>query len=278
MFWALRGGGGNFGVVTSFLYQAHRVSAVYAGPIFWDIGRAGEIMRWYREWLASAPEELCCFLGLKMVPSVDPFPREIWGRRICALISCYDGPVEAGEKAMQPVREAFPEPLLDGMGPMPFPAVQAMFDPLLPKGLQWYWKGDFFRELSDEAIDTHLLHAQKSPPGLSFMHLYPIDGAVHRVASQDTAWRYRDVTWSMVIAGVDPDPKKATDLVEWGHSYWEALHPFSAGGAYVNFLMDDEGQARVKAAYGDNYARLAAIKGRYDPANLFRVNQNIHPA
>jgi FAD/FMN-containing dehydrogenase len=278
LFWALRGGGGNFGVVTSFLFKAHPVGVVYAGPIFWDVSQAGHIMRWYREFLPSAPEQLCCFLGLKTVPSTDPFPREIWGRKICALISCYNGPVESGEQALMPVRKAFPDILLDAMGPMPFPALQAMFDPLLPKGLQWYWKGDFFRELSDEAIDLHLAHAAKAPPGLSLMHLYPIDGAVHRVEPGGTAWRYRDVTWSMVIAGIDPDPQKAPTLIEWARSYWRALHPFSAGGGYVNFIMDDEDQARVEASYGANYERLKAIKKKYDPDNLFRVNQNIRLA
>ena len=278
LLWALRGGGGNFGIVTSFLFKAHPVSGVYAGPIFWDASQAGKIMRWYREFLPSLPEELTCFLGLKSVPSTEPFPRELWGRKICALISCYNGSAEAGERAMMPVRKAFPDTLLDWMGPMPFPALQALFDPLLPKGLQWYWKGDFFRELPDEAIDLHLSYAEKRPPGLSLMHLYPIDGAVHRVAPEDTAWRYRDVTWSMVIAGIDPDPKNARSLVEWGRSYWQALHPFSAGGAYVNFMGDDEDQTRVKAAYGKNYDRLAGIKKKYDPENLFRVNHNIRPA
>ena len=278
LFWALRGGGGNFGIVTSFLFNAHPVSTVYAGVIFWDLAQAGQIMRWYREFLPSAPADLSCFLGLKSIPSTEPFPREIWGRRTCALISCYNGPIEAGERAMMPARKAFPKVLLDFMGPMPFPALQAMFDPLLPKGLQWYWKGDFFRELSDEAIDVHMAHAEQAPAGLSLMHLYPIDGAVHRIAPEDTAWNHRDVTWSMVIAGIDPDPKNAPRLIEWGRSYWKALHPLSAGAGYVNFIMDDEDQSRVKTAYGTNHDRLASIKKKYDPANLFRVNHNIRPA
>lgn len=278
LFWALRGGGGNFGIVTSFLFRAHPVSTVYAGPIFWDVAYAHEVMQWYRDFLPDAPEQLCSFFGLKTVPSTDPFPRDIWGKRICALISCYNGDVEAGERAMKPVREALPDPLLDAMGPMPFPALQALFDPLLPKGLQWYWKGSFVKELPDEAIDVHLAHAQETPSELSLVHLYPIDGAVHRVAPDQTAWCCRDATWSMVIAGIDPDPQKAPELVRWGRDYWQALTPFTSGGAYVNFLMDDEGEARVKATYGENYDRLAGIKAKYDPANLFRVNQNIPPA
>ena len=278
LYWALRGGGGNFGVVTSFLFSAHPVGSVYAGPIFWDLAHTRTIMRWYRECLPAFVEELYVFLGLKTVPATDPFPSEIWGRSICALICCYNGSVEAGQRAMKPIRDVLPEPLLDWVAPMSFPALQALFDPLLPKGLQWYWKGDFVKDLTDDAIEVHLAHAKKIQGNRSLMHLYPIDGAVHRVAPGGTAWRFRDVTWSMVIAGIDPDPKIAPKLVEWGRTYWNAVHPFSAGGVYVNFMMDNEGQSRVKASYGDNYERLAEIKAKYDPANLFRVNQNIYPA
>ena len=278
LFWALRGGGGNFGVVTSFLYRAHPVTNVYAGPIFWDIRHAKTIMRFYRDFLPKAPEKLCPFLGLKTVPSAAPFPEEIWGKRICALISCYDGPAAEGEAAMRPVRDALPKPLLDGMCEMPFTTLQSLFDPLLPKGLQWYWKGDFVKDLSDAAIDTHVEHASKSPSALSLMHLYPIDGAVHRVGVQDTAWNCRDATWSMVICGIDPDPAKADALKAWGRRYWEAVHPHNLGGGYVNFMMDDENDGRVEATYGANYQRLAEVKKKYDPNNFFRVNQNIRPA
>lgn len=276
LLWALRGGGGNFGIVTSFRFRAQPVDMVYAGPIFWDFGHAGDIMQWYRDFLPNCPEELYIFLGLKTVPAAEPFPRDIWEKRICALICCYTGDAEAGERALQPVREALPEPLLDGMGPMPFPALQTMFDPLLPKGLQWYWKGDFVRNLPDGAIDEHLAHTREIPGALSLMHLYPIDGAVHRVAAEATAWRFRDATWSMVIAGIDSDPGMAPELVQWGRDYWNAVHPFTEGAAYVNFMMDDEGDARIRATYGANYERLQAIKAKYDPDNLFRVNQNIH--
>ncbi len=151
-----------------------------------------------------------------------------------------------------------------------------MFDPLLPKGLQWYWKGDFIKELTDEAIEAHLEHAAQTPSELSLMHLYPIDGAVHRVGQGETAWSYRDVTWSMVIAGIDPDPANAEALTTWAKGYWEAIHPHAMGGGYVNFMME-EGEDRIKATYGDNYKRLVDIKRKYDPINLFRVNQNIKP-
>ena len=276
IFWALRGGGGNFGVVTSFVYQAHPVSTVYAGPIFWEAKDARRVMQWYREFLPQAPVELSSFFGLKTVPSTDPFPKEIWGKKICALISCYSGPLEKAEEAMEPIRKELPSPILDWTGPMPFPALQSLFDPLLPKGLQWYWKGDFVKELSDKAIDVHLEHAAKAPSELSLMHLYPIDGAVHHVGRTETAWNCREATWSMIIAGIDPDPAKAGALTAWAKEYWEAVHPYTLGGAYVNFMME-EGEDRIRATYGENYDHLVAIKNKYDPTNFFRVNQNIKP-
>ena len=278
LFWGLRGGGGNFGVVTSFVFRAHPVGMVYAGPIFWDQAQAGEIMRWYRDFLPKAPAELGIFLGLKTVPSTDPFPREHWGRRACALISCYAGTQAEGEAAMRPARTELPAPLFDWMSQMPFPALQGLFDGLLPKGLQWYWKGDFVRELTDAAIEEHLRQAAKTPSELSLMHLYPIDKAVQVVEPTDTPWGARDATWSMVIAAIDPDPAKAGALKSWAKAYWDAVHRYNLGGGYVNFMSDDEGEGRVKASYGANFDRLVMVKRKYDPANLFRVNQNINPA
>ena len=277
LFWALRGGGGNFGVVTRFLYRAHAVKDVYAGPLFWKIEDAREVMRAYRTFLPRAPERLGAFLGLKRVPSTAPFPEELWGRRICALFSCFNGSAEEGERALRPLREVLPKPILDGMSTMPFPAMQSLFDGLLPKGLQWYWKSDFVKTLSDEAIERHIAHASRSPSELSLMHLYPIDGAVHRVGVKDTAWSFRDATWAMVICAIDPDPKNAEALVGWARDYWNAVHPHNLAGGYVNFMSQDESQGRVREAYGPNYQRLAAIKKKYDPQNLFSVNQNIPP-
>lgn len=276
LLWALRGGGGNFGVVTSFMYQAHPVSTVYGGPIFWELKDARRVMQWYREFLPQAPVELSPFLHLGTVPSTDPFPKDIWGKKNCALVACYTGPLEKAEEAIRPLRQELPTPILDWMGPMPFPALQSLFDPLLPKGLQWYWKGDFVKELSDKAIDVHVEHFLKVPTELSVMHMYPIDGAVHRVGRNETAWNCREATWSMVITGIDPDPAKAGAVTAWAKGYWEAVHPYTLGGAYVNFMME-EGEDRIRATYGDNYDRLVAIKKKYDPTNFFRVNQNIKP-
>jgi FAD/FMN-containing dehydrogenase len=278
LFWALRGGGGNFGVVTSFLFRAHPVGTVYAGPVFWLAKDAKAVMRAYREFLPTAPEELGTFVGLKTVPPMDPFPKEHWGKRACAVISAYNGPAAEGEKAIAPLLKAVPAPIFNWMGAMPFPAIQALFDPFFPKGLQWYWKGDFVKSLPDQAIDAHIAQAAEAPSALCLMHLYPIDGAVRRVAKDATAWSTRDATWSMVIAGIDPEPKQADALKAWGRAYWKAVHPFNLEAAYVNFMMDDEAAGRVQATYGDNYARLVLVKAKYDPQNFFRVNQNIRPA
>jgi FAD/FMN-containing dehydrogenase len=277
LFWALRGGGGNFGVVTSFLYAAHPVSTIFGGPIFWELEEAARVMKWYRQFLTRAPLELSPFVHLGTVPSADPFPKHLWGKKTCALVVCYTGPMEKAEETIKPIRQELPPPMLDWMGPMPFPVLQGLFDPLLPKGMQWYWKGDFVQELPDRAIELHIEHVRKVPTELSIAHIYPIDGAVHKVGRQETAWNYRDATWSMVICGIDPDPAKAPALKAWARSYWDALHPYNLGGGYLNFMMD-EGEERIRATYGGNYDRLVSIKMKYDPTNFFRVNQNIKPA
>ena len=278
LFWAIRGGGGNFGVVTSFLFQAHPVKMVYAGPIFWDAMHAKAVMSAFRDFLPAAPEDLGIFVGLKTVPSMDPFPSEGWGKRACAIIGSYNGSTADGQRALAPLLEALPPPIFNWMGEMPFPAINALFDPFFPKGLQWYWKGDFVQTLPDEAIERHIVEAAKAPTELCLMHLYPIDGAVRRVPHGATPWAARDASFSMVIAGISPSPQDADALKGWGRAYWKAIHPFNMGGGYVNFMFDDEADGRLLAAYGDNYARLAAAKMKYDPQNLFRVNQNIAPA
>ena len=278
LFWAIRGGGGNFGVVTSFLFQGQPVKMVYAGPIFWDAVHAKAVMRTYRDFLPAAAEDLGIFVGLKTVPSMEPFPKEGWGKRACVVIGSYNGSAADGQRAMAPLLDALPAPIFNWMGEMPFPAINALFDPFFPKGLQWYWKGDFVKSLPDEAIDRHIDEAAKAPTELCLMHLYPIDGAVRRVARDATPWGARDASFSMVIAGISPDPQDAEALKSWGRAYWKAVHPYNMGGGYVNFMFDDEADGRVQAAYGDNFARLAAAKMKYDPTNLFRVNQNIAPA
>jgi len=277
LFWALRGGGGNFGVVTSFLFRAHPAKIVFAGPIFWDAKDAKKVMTTYRDFIPNAPEELGLFVGLKTVPPTDPFPKEHWNTRACALIGAFNGPVATGQTLMASLLKNLPAPLFNWMGEMPWTAINSLFDPFFPKGLQWYWKGDFVKALSDEAIDVHIANALKAPTPFCLMHLYPIDGAVRRVAKDATPWVARDASWSMVIAAISPDPKDAAALRAWGRAYWEAIHPFNLQGAYVNFMDADEAANRVQLSYGDNYARLTTIKTKYDPSNLFRVNQNIKP-
>jgi FAD/FMN-containing dehydrogenase len=275
LFWALRGGGGNFGVVTSLLFRLHPVATVYAGPMIWPIEQAAEILRWYRDYIKEAPDDITGFFAILNVFPGPPFPEAWHAKNACAIVWCCTYPQPQAEQAFAPIRTRFP-PAIDFVGPRPYPALQRMFDYRLPPGMQWYWRADFVNELSDAAIAKHIEFGTQLPSLRSTMHLYPINGAAGRVGRNDTAWSYRESTWSSVIAGLDPDPASAAKLREWTVAYWEAIHPYSAGGAYVNMMME-EGQERVQASYRDNYTRLVAIKNKYDPANLFRMNQNIRP-
>jgi FAD/FMN-containing dehydrogenase len=276
LFWAVRGGGGNFGVVTAFRFQAHPADIDYAGPMLWPLEDAAEMMRWWSDFIVEAPNDVYGFFAFLTVPPGPPFPEHLHLKKMCGVVWCYSGPAKKAEKVFQPIR-GFKKPALDLVGPIPHPVLQSMFDGLYPPGLQWYWKADFVRTLSDKAIALHVEHAAKLPTMHSTMHLYPIDGAASRVKNSATPWSYRDAKWAAVIVGVDPDPANKEKISSWARAYWEALHPYSAGGAYVNFMME-EGEDRIRATYGKNYARLAKIKKKYDPANLFRVNQNIKPA
>jgi FAD/FMN-containing dehydrogenase len=276
LFWAIRGGGGNFGVVTSFLFRLHEVDTVVAGPTFWPVELGAEVLSVYREFLPQAPRELNGFFAFATVPPGPPFPEEIHLRKVCGVVWCHTGTEEEAAAAMAPLLDALPEPLMHGPAPMPHPAIQSAFDELYAPGDQWYWRADFVKEIPDEAVEIHARFGAELPTMKSTMHLYPIDGAAHDVGPSDTAWSYRDATYGAVFAGVDPDPANVDAIRRWSVDYQEALHPYSAGGAYVNMMMD-EGQERVRASYRDNYDRLAGIKATYDPGNLFRVNQNIQP-
>ena len=275
LFWAIRGGGGNFGVVTSFTFRAHPVSIVQAGPTFWPLEQTADVMRWWSEFILQAPRELNGFFTTMTVPPADFLPAELHFQKVCGVIWCYAGDEAGATEALAPVHDVG-TPLLHGVGPAPFPAVQSLFDGFYCPGLQWYWRADFVKEFPDAAIEQHVEFADRLPTLHSAMHMYPIDGAVHDVANSDTPFGYRDANWAEVIVGVDPDPANASLVRDWTVDYWDATHPYSAGGAYVNFMMD-EGHARVRASYGDNYDRLAKAKGAYDPGNVFRVNQNIEP-
>jgi FAD/FMN-containing dehydrogenase len=275
LFWALRGGGGNFGVVTSFLFRTNPAKVLYGGPIVYAIEDAEKVMRWYREFQATAPREFYIFLGLQGILPTAPFPEEHWNKIMCVLLVAHNG--EDGEAQVNAIRKQLPTPLFDWCGPIPYTGLQSMFDPFYPKGMQWYWKGDFVKTLPDAAIAAHVAHARKANI-TSCMHLYPIDGAVHDRKSADTAWNTRDATWSMVIVGVSPDPADKHSIRDWATGYWRDVHPHDLAGAYPNFMMADEGDARLHATFGSNYPKLQAIKKKYDPTNLFRVNHNIPPA
>jgi FAD binding domain/Berberine and berberine like len=276
LFWAVRGGCGNFGVVTSFLFRASPVANVYGGPMFWPLDKSAEILRFWRDFIVKAPEDINGWFAFATVPPVPMFPAEHHLKKVCAVTWCYTGDPTKAEEALASIRQ-FAPPLMDFCGPIPFPVLQSLFDGLYPAGLQWYWKADFFQDLSDKAVDLHVKYGERLPSPHSTMHIYPIDGASGRVGKGDTAFSFREARFAEVIVGVDPDPAQNPRLVQWARDYWLALHPFSLGGGYINMIMD-EGEDTVKASYRDNHPRLAQVKRKYDPGNLFRVNQNVKPA
>jgi FAD/FMN-containing dehydrogenase len=274
LFWAIRGGGGNFGVVTSFSFRGYPVTTVQAGPVLYDLGDAAELLAWYRDFLPAQPDALTGFFAFLSIPPGPPFPEELHLRPVCGVVWCYSG--EDDSPALKEAR-SWGKPLLDGIAPVPLPAWNAAFDGVYPAGDQWYWRGEFVREIPDAAIEQHVAFGNALPTWKSTMHLSPSDGAAARVGSDETAWAHRDAVWTQVIVGVDPDPANAGAIRDWAVSYSDALKPYTLGTGYVNFQMQETGD-KVRAMYGPNYDRLARIKRRYDPENLFSVNQNIAPA
>jgi FAD/FMN-containing dehydrogenase len=275
LFWAIRGGGGNFGVVTSFEFRMSPVKDIYGGPMFFELDQAGDLLRFYREFIADAPEELGCFPAYQIAPPLPFIPEDRHGEPFVAMVTCWAGDLDAGEKALQPIRDLAPR-VAELVGPMPYPALNSAFDALVPPGLQHYWKANFVTELTDDAIAAHLEHGPKIPVVNSTMHIYPINGAAQRVAPDSTAFAYRDATFATVIAGMWPDPADNDANIAWVKDYYAATAPHSEEGGYVNFMAEDD-QSRVRANYRGNYDRLAETKRRYDPDNLFRHNQNIQP-
>lgn len=274
LFWAIRGGGGNFGIVTSFKFQAHDVKTVFGGPTLWPIEKTEEIMEWYHEFINNAPDELNGFIATLVIPGA-PFPEHLHNKQFCGIVWCYTGDMSKAKEAFEPVMAM--NPYFEHVGEMPYPSVQTLFDGMMPPGLQWYWRADFFDALGPEIRKGCLNFGSNIPTPLSQMHLYPISGAASRVGNDETPWAYRDAKYAGVIVGVDPDPANADKITQWCKNYFDALHPYSSGGAYSNFMMN-EGQERVKKSYKHNYDRLARIKKQYDPNNFFEVNQNIKPA
>lgn len=276
LFWALRGGSGNFGVVTSFEFQLHPVGDVYAGLFFYPLERAADVLAFHRGYIADAPEEMGCFPAFQIAPPLPFIPESEHGKAFVAMVCCWSGAMDRGEAALAPIRDAAPR-VAELVTPMPFPALNSAFDPLVPPGLQHYWKAVYVDELTDGAIAAHVEHGSKVPTVNSTVHLYPINGAARRVPTSTTAFSHRDANLAAVIAGMWPDPADNEENVAWVKDYYAALEPHSERGGYVNFMAGDD-QSRVRDNYGENYDRLAALKKKYDPANLFHINQNIAPA
>jgi len=263
-------------VVTTFEYRLHPVAEIYGGPIAYPVDRAEDLIAFYRQYIAEAPEDLGGFLGFHLAPPLPFLPEEWHFKNVCLAVPCWAGPIEDGERMIRPFLDAVP-PVGSHIGAMPYPALNVAFDELLPKGLQHYWKASFARELSDGAAKVHADYGAKVPSIQSAVHLYPIDGAVQRVGAEETAFAYRDVGFSPVIAGMWADPADNERNIAWVHAYHNALGPYSVEGGYINF-MDGDDQGRVEANYLGNLPRLAAIKATYDPDNTFHVNHNIEPA
>ncbi|MBB5787807.1 FAD-binding oxidoreductase [Jiangella mangrovi] len=275
LFWALRGGGGNFGVVTSLEFQLHPVKDIYGGPMFFSLDDAADVLRFYREFIDDAPEQFGGFPAYQIAPPLPFIPEERHGEPFLAFVSCWAGPLDEGEAVLKELRDVAPV-VAEHVGPMPYPALNSAFDALVPPGLQHYWKANFVRSLSDEAIAAHLAHGPKVPVVNSTMHIYPINGAVHRVAPDATAFAYRDANFATVIAGMWPDPAQNSANTQWVRDYYAATAPLSEEGGYVNFMAGDD-QGRVAVNYGGNYDRLRTVKRAYDPDNVFHLNQNIAP-
>src|SRR5436190_12264091 len=275
LFWALRGGGGNFGVVTSLEFRLHPVGDIIGGPIFFELDAAADVMAFYRQYIAQAPEELGAFFMFQIAPPLPFIPEQRHGDTLCGVVTCWTGPEGDAAAVLKPLRDAGPV-VAEHIGPMPYPALNSAFDALVPPGLQHYWKANFVNELTDDAIAAHLEHGPKVPTVNSTVHIYPINGACHRVAADATAFAYRDATFATVIAGMWPDPVENDANTAWVRDFYDATAPHSEPGGYVNFMADDD-QGRIRDNYKGNYDRLVDVKRAYDPGNLFHLNQNIKP-
>ena len=275
LLWALRGGSGNFGVTTALEFQLHPLSDVYGGPMFFELEHARDLLEWYRDFIADAPEQFGGFPAFQIAPPLPFIPEERHGDTFVIFVACWAGPLDEGEAIVDKIKDVAPV-VAEHVGPMPYPALNSAFDGLVPAGLQHYWKANFVRELSDEAIEAHLEHGPKVPAVNSTMHIYPINGAAQRVGPEDSAFGHRDASFAPVIAGMWPDPAQNEENIAWVKDYYAATAPHSEEGGYVNFAAADD-QDRVRENYGANFDQLVSVKRRFDPDNLFRNNQNIKP-
>ncbi|MGQ0669697.1 MAG: FAD-binding oxidoreductase [Actinomycetota bacterium] len=275
LFWALRGGGGNFGVVTALEYRLHPVKDIYGGPMFFELSDAGDVLRFYREFIADAPEAFGGFPAFQIAPPLPFIPEDRHGDTFLAFVACWAGQLDQGDAMLRPLHDVAPV-VAEHVGAMPYPALNGAFDALVPPGLQHYWKANFVTELTDESIAAHLKHGPDVPAVNSTVHIYPINGACQRVASDATAFAYRDANFATVIAGMWPDPARNEANIKWVRDYYDATAPHSEEGGYINFMAEDD-QDRIKANYKGNYERLVDVKRKYDPDNLFHLNQNVRP-
>ncbi len=275
LFWAIRGGGGNFGVVTSFEYRLHPIPEIYGGPMFFELDQARNLLEFYRDYIKDAPEEMGGFPAFQIAPPLPFIPEDRHGDKFAIFVACWAGPIDQGERALAPLHDLAPV-VAEHVGPMPYPALNSAFDALYPPGLQHYWKANFVTELNDEAIDAHVDHGPQVPVLQSTVHIYPVNGACHRVAPDATAFAYREANFATVIAGMWPDPTQNEENIKWVRDYYEATAPLSEEGGYINFMSGDD-QDRIRSNYKGNYERLVEVKRKYDPDNMFRLNQNIKP-
>jgi FAD binding domain-containing protein/berberine-like enzyme len=277
LFWGVRGGGGNFGIVTEFEFNCVELGPqVVAGPIFWAMEDSPEVLRYYRDWLADVPDELMTIVVHRKAPPLPVVPEELHGRLVVMVICCYAGPVEEGERIVRPMKE-FGSPLLDLCVPKPFLTHQAMFDPAFVPGRWYYFKSCDVAALTDEVIDLTVEHSMNIASPLTAFPIWQMGGAVARVGEDDTAFGGRTAGFTYNIGGSTETSEGFAEERDWVRSFWSALEPWHEG-VYVNFL-GDEGQDRVRQSYGpEKYDRLRALKQKYDPDNFFRINQNIPPA
>jgi FAD/FMN-containing dehydrogenase len=277
LFWGLRGGGGNFGIATSFEFQLHQVGPiVLAGMVFYPATKAKSVLQFYRDYITTIPDELGTMVFLRTAPEVPFLPENIHGAAVVAIGICYAGDLEEGVKVVEPLRE-FGPPLADTIGPISFKVFHGMLDSIAPPGLQVYWKSGYLANLSDAAIDAIITHAWSTRSPLSYTVLSHLGGTLSRIDRDETAFGERDGLCSININAVWSDPKESNEHIQWTREFFASTEPFSTGGVYVNFL-GNEGEKRVRAAYGDaKYKRLTALKNKYDPTNFFSLNQNIKP-
>lgn len=277
LFWGIRGGGGNFGIVTSFEFKLHLVGPVIlGGMLLHPLEKAREVLRFCREYVAKAPEDLSIFFGFITAPKAPHLPEQIQGKPALAVIVSYVGAIEEGERIIQPLRK-FGSPAIDMVEPKPYVALQSMLDAANPPGWQNYWKSEYLKGFSDEAIDILIEYASKRPSPMSKIIIGQLLGAVNRVSNNETPYNHRDAPFIINIVSMWSDTTKNEENIKWAKALWNAVQPFATGGVYVNFLMT-EGTDRIMAAYGkENYERLVMLKNRYDPANFFSLNQNIKP-